>query len=524
MKNLLTLTLFIFVTISIINFSGCNDQNTAVSDLEGGGGDGGPEDDDHGEIGGGDNLVSEKFGIYVGKDGKIYQMSGDTNITITKKISGTSQNLNGVCIRSGTSTVLAVGYNGTIVRSTNKGNTWTLINPVTTSDLNDASFGFGGYDFSVGSNGTILRSSNYGLNWSVVASGSSNNLNAVSSDAAGNGYVVAAGEKGTILRSTSYGFNWNNVNIPDTTVNFYCINKPISFGNEIYNFHIAGSQGKIFKSTNRGATWVSKNSGTTHTLRSIYFVNEDSGVVVGDSGTVRFTTNAGETWFSNAYFDAPSGRNYKTVSLIDPVLKIFSAMSDTVWFKSEQPITIISSSYNLNLTSLIEGFYDPGTNLMVSDSVKVYLRNSVSPFVKVDSAKVKLNSSGNGTFKFFNITNGTGYYIAVKHRNSIETWSGSANIFTSNSLIYDFTTASNKAFGNNMKQVDSSPVKFALHSGDANQDGFVNLSDVIKVNNDANVFAGGYIVSDMNGDNIADLTDVVITNNNSSMFVSIIQP
>ncbi|MEZ4821547.1 MAG: hypothetical protein R2942_03685 [Ignavibacteria bacterium] len=135
-----------------------------------------------------------------------------------------------------------------------------------------------------------------------------------------------------------------------------------------------------------------------------------------------------------------------------------------------------------------------------------------------------MSSSGTGTFRFSNATNGTNYYLEVKHRNSIRTWSKTTVGFASGTLNYNFTTAANKAYGDNMKQVDTSPVYFAFFSGDANQDGFVNLTDVISVNNGSSNFSSGYVLTDMNGDLLTDLTDVVITNNNSSQFVSIIQP
>ncbi len=77
----------------------------------------------------------------------------------------------------------------------------------------------------------------------------------------------------------------------------------------------------------------------------------------------------------------------------------------------------------LNLTMLIQGFYNAGANPMTGDTARVYLRNSSSPFAIVDSAKAFVNSCGKGTFNFSNASNGTPYYIEVRHRNSIETWS-----------------------------------------------------------------------------------------------------
>lgn len=178
----------------------------------------------------------------------------------------------------------------------------------------------------------------------------------------------------------------------------------------------------------------------------------------------------------------------------------------------------------LSLTCLIQGFYDSGTDLMVQDTMSVFLRNNSPPYIAIDSSKVLMSSSGTGTFSFPEASGGTPYYIQVKHRNSIETWSSSAQSFTNNWLTYDFAAAASKAYGDNLIQVDTSPVRFAIFSGDANQDGAIDLTDIIKVYNDANLFVVGYVSTDINGDEFVDLSDLTITYNNSKDFVIVISP
>lgn len=75
-----------------------------------------------------------------------------------------------------------------------------------------------------------------------------------------------------------------------------------------------------------------------------------------------------------------------------------------------------------------------------------------------------------------------------------------------------------------MPQVDASPLRFGIYSGDVNQDGIIDLTDVVSVNNSATFFTTGYVVNDVNADFIVDLTDIIITNNNSSIFVQKITP
>jgi len=183
-----------------------------------------------------------------------------------------------------------------------------------------------------------------------------------------------------------------------------------------------------------------------------------------------------------------------------------------------------STGLTLNLGSVLQGFYNPVSNSMVLDTITVTLRETVFPYAIVDVADMLLTASGNGTAVFSNASNGVGYYIQVNHRNSIETWSANPVTFAGDTLAYDFSTAANKAYGDNMIQVDASPVRFAVYSGDVNQDGSIDGSDNGLVDNDAYNFISGYVVTDVNGDGIVDASDAFIVDNNSSNFVSVVRP
>ncbi len=187
--------------------------------------------------------------------------------------------------------------------------------------------------------------------------------------------------------------------------------------------------------------------------------------------------------------------------------------------KMEAPITT-----QLNLTMLIQGFYNAGANSMTGDTATAYIRNSSSPYAVVDTARAFVNSAGQGTFTFSNASNGTPYYIQIVHRNSIETWCKNPQQFTASALSYNFTTASTQAFGDNMIQVDASPVKFAVYGGDVNRDGTVDATDVSTIDNDASNFVGGYVVTDLTGDDFVDGTDFAIADNNAANFVGVVSP
>ncbi len=179
------------------------------------------------------------------------------------------------------------------------------------------------------------------------------------------------------------------------------------------------------------------------------------------------------------------------------------------------------SKKTLNLTALIQGFYDPLTNKMKSDTAQMLFRIPLPPFPIIDSAKAVLDSNGNAKFYFNRVNNG---YRVFKHRNSIETWTPGPIPFTGDTASYDFTTAASKAFGNNQIQVSASPLRFAIYNGDINQDGFVDLADVTDIYNDANNFVTGYVKTDVTGNSITDLNDVLLAMNNTGNFVKVFKP
>ncbi len=111
-------------------------------------------------------------------------------------------------------TFTAVGDLGTIVRTTDGGDTWTPQTSGTTDILRAVSFVDANTGTVVGgaqgisrSSGTILRTTDGGATWIRQTSGTSNRLYGVSFVDADNG--TAVGEFGTMLRTTT-----GEVNLP----------------------------------------------------------------------------------------------------------------------------------------------------------------------------------------------------------------------------------------------------------------------------------------------------------------------
>jgi hypothetical protein len=187
----------------------------------------------------------------------------------------------------------------------------------------------------------------------------------------------------------------------------------------------------------------------------------------------------------------------------------------------------ITASLSFQIKSVIQGFYDPSSNVMnMKDTVRVYMRNISSPYAVIDSSKGVIDSlSFTGNFAFTNLPSGT-YYIVLKHRNSIETWSkaGGENFVSGAPFSFNFNTDSSMTFGKNVIRVDNSPPTYAIYNGETDQNGIIDLNDILYVYNDAANFSSGYLISDNTGDKFTDLYDVLITYNNSGNFVSVLKP
>ena len=112
------------------------------------------------------------------------------------------------------------------------------------------------------------------------------------------------------------------------------------------------------------------------------------------------------------------------------------------------------------------------------------------------------------------------YYVAVKHRNGLQTWS--ANPIPVNGSLYDFTTSNTKAFGDNMKEVENG--LWAFYSGDLNADDNIDLLDMSLMEVDINLFNFGYLGTDVNGDGNVDLLDVPVMEENINNFIFTSRP
>lgn len=208
--------------------------------------------------------------------------------------------------------------------------------------------------------------------------------------------------------------------------------------------------------------------------------------------------------------------------------------SDSTGCSGQDSVTIhVTPCYiTLNLKFLIQGYYDAaglmkpvllnqgiGNDATLVDSVDLELHDANSPFGLVATQHVALSTSGLASANFTGTPSGS-YYVAVKHRNGLQTWS--ANPIPVNGSLYDFTTSNTKAFGDNMKEVENG--LWAFYSGDLNADDNIDLLDMSLMEVDINLFNFGYLGTDVNGDGNVDLLDVPVMEENINNFIFTSRP
>lgn len=235
--------------------------------------------------------------VYFSSDSEAGFVAGDSGTILRKNgalweamPTGVSQRLNAIHFQynylSGSNpnrfdTGFAVGAEGTILKSTNRGSTWVKL----TSGVTHALYSFHFWDnseagFAVGASGTILKTTNRGTTWTLVPSGTTNTLYSV--------YFT-----GPLSTSNQTGF-------------------------------AVGQAGTMLVSTDGGDTWIPDNSGTSQALHSLVMGGPSGGIAAGAAGTIV------------AANPVVSITDYKTRMVSDPRIRLTWSLNEGVRLRDAQ--------------------------------------------------------------------------------------------------------------------------------------------------------------------------------------------
>lgn len=266
---------------------------------------------------GGDTLIQ----IAVSRNGLIQRGIGRMPRTWATVYRDTAKILNDVIYFPTPNAFGVVGSAGLFLYSSNNGITWINRSVSTTKTLY-AVASSSGITYVAGDSGFIAWTLGYGTAWTIRPAATTARLTSVCIPRFDNALVCGTG--GVIQHSSNYGNSWAVRNL-GTTATF----------NKVYYAGLAGQggkgwaagdSGKMFRTTDNGATWQPLATGTTRSIRDIYFVEplpslssalNDTGAIVGDGGLIRYTTNGGTTWRSDRGLDTLTNLSLSFISIVD---------------------------------------------------------------------------------------------------------------------------------------------------------------------------------------------------------------
>jgi hypothetical protein len=192
-----------------------------------------------------------------------------------------------------------------------------LVNSPTGWTLNDVEF-CGSY-VAVGNSGTIIKSIDGGNSWSLLASPTQTDLFDLNCGTNDEIRIFGADLNGYI--SYDGGFTWTEMNFygafssdarirgsgpPDLYTSFFLDDS---------NGYVFGEFGVAFKTTDGGSTWQPGFVPGFNRINTAYFSSVDSGVVAGDNGTIRFTTDGALSWFEDSLASSLTTQNINHVEV-----------------------------------------------------------------------------------------------------------------------------------------------------------------------------------------------------------------
>ena len=208
--------------------------------------------------------------------------------------------------------------------------------------------------------------------------------------------------------------------------------------------------------------------------------NTVSGIVTDDyEGTSR---PQGGTYDVGAFeFNDGSSNNINVKSKIFlqgpfSTNSMLTTLTQSSLLPNSQPYNSPPWNYNGNES------FSSGPSATMVDWVLVELRSASNPVQIIARRAAVLKNNGllletNGVegITFNNVDPGS-YYIVIYHRNHLAIMSAAPVPLSSNSVLYDFTTAMNKAYGQN-PMVQLAAGKYGMYATDGNADGVVNNVD-----------------------------------------------
>lgn len=291
------------------------------------------------------DFSSELVG-YVAGDGGTLLKTTDGGQTWVKLNSTTSVNLWNVKA-SGGNNVIAVGDNATILISTDAGSTWTKKNsPMGTGEFlfgiqvyDNNTFYLSGGRFKEGFPvGAFMRSIDAGESWTLIGDIPEaffmDRVHFVSPDI---GYAVGASidfGKGLIVKTTDGGATWTIIRNTDGVVNSLAVH-------DAQSITAVASLPLITRTSDGGVTWTDQSSEIAADVISVIYVSTNHGFIAGD--LLLETFDGGANWNT---LEAPGGVLFNGISYQSSTGTVIAVGNNGVIVRGVAQNSVETSGYN----------------------------------------------------------------------------------------------------------------------------------------------------------------------------------
>ncbi len=243
------------------------------------------------------NGISLVIGTSGGAVGGTYVTVTDGDLWAEINNGLTNTNVNALAI-SNTNLYAGTSYYGNgfvygIYKSTDFGQNW--IEPDSANIRNVSSFVVSGSNIFAGTSGGVVRSTDDGSNWAVVNNGLDNlNIKSLTE----NGSYLFAGTDGGVFRSSDNGSSWSSANLGFTGLSIKTI---LINGSDIFT---GTANNGIFRSTDNGVSWEAVNKGIINPHISSLVKNGSNLFASalysnGEEGNIYSSTDNGTNWFAH---------------------------------------------------------------------------------------------------------------------------------------------------------------------------------------------------------------------------------
>ncbi|MFN8361091.1 MAG: YCF48-related protein [Candidatus Kapaibacterium sp.] len=243
---------------------------------------------------------------------------------------------------AGTSSCFAVGTDGVLMRSPNKGDSWRQIPTGYADSLMNIAFADSLHGVAVGENGSLLSTDDAGISWRIQTLGTRTlravafreNVGIIVGDQGtifrtedggkkwmrvntsrteaffsvaflSNGIVLIGAENGLVFRSTDSGITWDDTKAEPVFNSLYRIRAiTVSAEKTVYAVAARETFSFLLKSEDNGSTWNPDTIALPKGTNALSFPKNDRGFAVTRNSQIHFSTDGGRHFIANNNFDS----------------------------------------------------------------------------------------------------------------------------------------------------------------------------------------------------------------------------